>query len=69
MELTYIETLRRRWAVLGIEATSASLKGKGKGADTEGSTPDEESDESRRQVMEGSIVIAVMSSAVKGMIF
>lgn len=69
MELTYVETLRRRWAVLGINADPASPKGKQKNDEANASVLDEESDESRRQVMEGAIVLAVMSSAVKGMIF
>lgn len=65
MELTYIESLRRRWAVLGIDATDTKGKKKGDG-ETGAPTPDDESDESRRQVMQGAIVLAVMASAVKG---
>jgi len=67
MELTYIESLRRRWAVLGID-DSANTKGKKKGdGETDAPPPDDESDESRRQVMQGAIVLAVMASAVKGL--
>lgn len=68
MELTYIESLRRRWAVLGIDP-SADTKGKKKSdGETGAPAPDEEeSDESRRQVMQGAIVFAVMASAAKGM--
>lgn len=67
MELTYIESLRRRWDVLGIDA-SADAKDRKKGdGETSASPPDEESDESRRQVMQGAIVLAVMASAIKGL--
>lgn len=65
MELTYVETLRRRWAVLGIEGAA---KGKGKGGDENNALPDDESEESRRLVMEGAVVLAVMENAVKGML-
>lgn len=65
MELTYVETLRRRWAVLGIEGAA---KGKGKSADENSTLPDDESEESRRLVMEGAVVLAVMENALKGMV-
>lgn len=58
MELTYIESLRRRWAVLGIGAANPGL----------GDSPaaHDESEETRRRVMEGAIVVAVIENAVRG---
>jgi U3 small nucleolar RNA-associated protein 6 len=52
MELGYIERLRRRWEVLGIE---------GKGEES-----GEESEEGRREIMGGGIVKTVISSAAQG---
>jgi U3 small nucleolar RNA-associated protein 6 len=65
MELTYIESLRRRWAVLGVDV-AADTEGKKGDGETGAPPPDDELDESRRQVMQGAIVLAVMASAVKG---
>lgn len=65
MELMYIETLRRRWAVLGIDASAGKGKAK-EDTSAELDNVDDESDESRRQVMDGAIVLAVMTAAVKG---
>ncbi|KAF8316380.1 hypothetical protein DL93DRAFT_2056465 [Clavulina sp. PMI_390] len=65
MELTYVETLRRRWAVLGIDAASATSKGKAKLDPA--AEPDDENDDSRQQVMQGAIVKAVMASAIKAL--
>lgn len=62
MELTYVESLRRRWAVLGIDLPkkpeAAALPST--------SDPEDESEEARRLVMEGAVVIAVIHNAIKG---
>ena len=55
MELGYIESLRRRWEVLGINTEKAP-----KGED--------ESEGTRKLVMQGAIVRAVLENAVKGVL-
>ena len=56
MELGFIESLRRRWDVLGIQIR-------------ENVEEEEEykGEEARRKVMEGGIVESVISSAARGM--
>lgn len=76
-ELGFVESMRRRWDVLGID-----VNGKGKGraqesggemnegeveqlqaeADSEG----DEAEQARREIMQGAILKSVMSNAVKG---
>jgi U3 small nucleolar RNA-associated protein 6 len=69
MELGFIESLRRRWDVLGINAGD---KGKGKAHDDDDAEGiDEEQDDdtgaaSRHEIMQGAIVKSVLSSAVQG---
>lgn len=60
MELGYVESLRRRWEVLGIEEQGQ------KDIDMEELV--EESEEARRKVMDGAIAQAVLESATKGRI-
>ena len=80
MELGFVESLRRRWGVLGIEVEA---KGKQRAQDVDESQEmddnevermqldaEDEGDEgeaARRQIMEGAIVKSVMSNAVKGL--
>ncbi|PPQ98431.1 hypothetical protein CVT24_004110 [Panaeolus cyanescens] len=63
MELGYIESLRRRWEVLGIKTSGEE--------ETEGREETEEEGnvgaDARRKVMEGEIVAQVISSAGQGM--
>ncbi|KAF9047327.1 U3 small nucleolar RNA-associated protein 6-domain-containing protein [Panaeolus papilionaceus] len=64
MELGYIESLRRRWEVLGIK--TEKKKEDGDEAEREEEQTEEDSDvgaEARRKVMEGGIVASVVSSA------
>lgn len=81
MELGFVEGMRRRWGVLGIEAG-----GKGKerarqetpsvGAMSEGQVEQmqesaggegDEAEQARREIMQGAIIQSVISNAVKGM--
>ena len=85
MELGFVESMRRRWGVLGINIDS---KGKGKAASTmdvdesvdgamnegaveqmqnEADGEGDESDQARREIMQGAIVKSVVSNAVKGL--
>lgn len=76
MELGFIEGLRRRWDVLGIEITE-DAKGKEKALDMPMDLDDDEAeavvqltgampgDEERKAIMDGAIVRSVISSAVK----
>jgi len=50
MELGFVESLRRRWEVLGIDVSS--------GADSD--------DVAKEEIMKGAIVKSVISSAAKG---
>ena len=59
MELGYIETLRRRWEVLGIIPKDGDVPPNVEGED--------ESEASRREIMGGAIVRTVLENAVKGM--
>jgi hypothetical protein len=59
MELGFIESLRRRWNVLGID-------GDGKGKDEDKEVEDTEGAASRRDIMEGAIVKSVIRNAVQG---
>lgn len=70
MELRFIESLRRRWDVLGI---NAGVKGKKKAyeidADNEGEFDADngvDGEGSRKDIMEGAIVKSVLISAVQG---
>ncbi|KII92126.1 hypothetical protein PLICRDRAFT_103628 [Plicaturopsis crispa FD-325 SS-3] len=81
MEMGFVEGLRRRWGILGVDIGKG--KGKGKSVDTdmdvlgEGGDvqrmeedADEEGDQGdavRREIMEGAIVKSVVSSAVKAL--
>lgn len=83
MELGFVESLRRRWSVLGIEVEDTKGKGKQRARDTDedqemdGSDvermkvdAEDEGDEgeaARRQIMRGAIVMSVMSSAARGL--
>ncbi|KAI0073382.1 hypothetical protein K474DRAFT_1721714 [Panus rudis PR-1116 ss-1] len=78
MELGFVESMRRRWSVLGIDVDGKD-KGKGKeriSAISEGEAEqmqvdaEEEGDESeaaRREILQGAIVKSVISSAVKAL--
>jgi len=74
MELGYIESLRRRWEVLGIKTGGKKKEDKVIGdeeddEEKEAETTEEDSDigaEARRKVMEGAIVASVVSSAGQG---
>ncbi|TDL26211.1 hypothetical protein BD410DRAFT_716636 [Rickenella mellea] len=73
MELGFVESLRRRWEVLGLDETKdekgatqnreAAVETDGPSAmDADGA---DESEEARKEVMDGAIVNAVISNAVK----
>lgn len=69
MELGFIESLRRRWDVLGIKVPEEAQKNTG---DPGGEMLGEEYEgdagaAARRKVMEGAIVESVISSAARGM--
>jgi U3 small nucleolar RNA-associated protein 6 len=74
MELGFVESVRRRWEVLGISV--GGNKGKGKEKAAEGATDDmdvdrdvdaqADADEARVEIMEGAIVRSVITSAAKG---
>jgi U3 small nucleolar RNA-associated protein 6 len=81
MELGFIEGLRRRWDVLGINIAEDG-KGKEKALEmpmdldgddsivdqmqVDGDTPGNDEDKTRQAVMDGAIVKSVLSSAAKG---
>lgn len=81
MELGFVESLRRRWSVLGIDVEDTKGKGKQRARDTEGDDMDgnadrmqvdaedegDEGEATRRQIMQGVIAMSVMSSAAKGL--
>lgn len=60
MELGYIEALRRRWDVLGIEEDGDAII-----EDATAKEDEDESAESRKAVMAGAIVQTVLDNAVK----
>lgn len=79
-ELGFVESMRRRWDVLGID-----VGGKGKGKSREQVSPEEgmdegevaqlqaeadaegdEAEQARKEIMQGAIVKSVISNAVKG---
>lgn len=65
LELDFVESLRRRWEVLGINE-----KGKGKETAVEGEEPEEDTgEEARAMIMQGEIVKSVLKSAVEGRVF
>ncbi|KAI0812618.1 U3 small nucleolar RNA-associated protein 6-domain-containing protein [Irpex lacteus] len=83
MELGFVESMRRRWGVLGISVTD---KGKGKASpemhvdqdgamnegqveqmQTEADGEGDESEKARREIMQGAIVKSVVSNAVKAL--
>ena len=72
MELGFVESLRRRWEVLGIPDPSSAITGKKMEAEAieEGAAEAEaefEADEAARaRVLEGAIVESVISSAGQG---
>jgi U3 small nucleolar RNA-associated protein 6 len=75
MELGFIERMRRRWDVLGIEGKGGE-KRKGKARDDGGRSDEEEDAEmeveegvavARNDIMQGAIVRSVISSAAQGM--
>ncbi len=81
MELGFIESLRRRWGVLGINDKShsddAAAKDKALSSNLNGhddvipiDNDDEpaldEGDEARREIMQGAIVKSVISNAAQG---
>ena len=82
MELGFIESLRRRWDILGIK-TEVDAKGKNKATDNDPSPEedveegaahkpmdvdeeDTDGSEARQQIMEGAIVRSVIANAAKG---
>lgn len=79
MELGFVESMRRRWNVLGIHVNK---KGKGKAHDVSGGAMDEgqveqiqddadgegdEAEQARKEIMQGAIVKSVIANSVKGM--
>lgn len=76
-ELSFVESMRRRWDVLGIDVNG---KGKGKAQEsgeemnegeveqlqTEADSEGDEAEQARREIMQGAILKSVMSNAVKG---
>ena len=82
MELGFVESMRRRWGVLGI-----NVQGKGKGR-AQGDEPvdggmdegqveqmqtsadgeGDDAEQARREIMQGAIIKSVVSNAVKGML-
>lgn len=78
MEIGFVEGMRRRWGVLGIE-----VKGKNKADNVVGEDMDDskveqmqteadgegdEAEQARKEIMQGAIVKSVISNAVKGML-
>lgn len=78
MEIGFVEGMRRRWGVLGIE-----VKGKNKAENVVGEDMDDskveqmqteadgegdEAEQARKEIMQGAIVKSVISNAVKGML-
>lgn len=76
MEMGFVESMRRRWGVLGIE-----VKGKEKAREslengmnedevaqmqTEADGEGDEAEQARREIMQGAIVKSVISNGVKG---
>ncbi|KXN90172.1 U3 small nucleolar RNA-associated protein 6 [Leucoagaricus sp. SymC.cos] len=66
MELGFIESLRRRWDVLGISLITEGKVEKGKGK-AEGEFDPNESAAARGQIMQGAIVKSVISSAAEAL--
>lgn len=76
MEMGFVESLRRRWEVLGIKADETQSKGKQKALEVDVEMDlvtklDEHGDEdvgveARRAIMQGAIVKSVITSAVRG---
>lgn len=78
--MNFIESMRRRWEVLGIDIQEQQMTGsnnKGKerevvGDETESTDVpmqvdgDDESEEARRAIMQGALVKSAIDSAVKG---
>ena len=76
-ELGFVESMRRRWDVLGIDVNG---KGKAKAQEsvigmdegeveqmqTEADGEGDEAEQARKEIMQGAIVKSVISNAVKG---
>lgn len=81
MEMGFVESLRRRWGVLGLKISENSgekdisqdvemggMDGKTSLNEALGLPAEEESDEqARKEILNGALVKTVISSAVKGM--
>lgn len=67
MELGFIEGLRRRWNVLGVEVDADPADSKGKRRESAEAEDEELSTEAgRREIMNGAIVRSVMTNGVEG---
>lgn len=70
MELGFVESLRRRWEVLGLDANApdSSSEQPNDTADADDATvPDtDNSEKARKDVLQGALAKAVITSAVKG---
>lgn len=72
MELGFVESLRRRWEVLGLDANAPESPSEQPSGNTEDAVdttrPDvDDSEKARKEVLQGALAKAVMSSAVKGL--
>lgn len=77
MEMGFVESIRRRWQVLGIKEDETKSKGKQKALDVdvdmdmvtkldEDGGDEDVGVEARRAIMQGAIVKSVITSAVRG---
>ena len=73
MELGFVESLRRRWEVLGLDANAPDSPSEQPNENTDlavdtTTTPDgtDDSEKARKDVLQGALAKAVMTSAVKG---
>jgi U3 small nucleolar RNA-associated protein 6 len=81
MELGFVENMRRRWDILGISVNGkgkekaqpetdfdgAMNEGEVERMQTEADGEGDESEQARREIMQGAIVKSVVSNAIKGM--
>lgn len=65
MELGFVESLRRRWEVLGLDIVADDVQGGADDAMVEDVDADS-GEEARKEVLQGALAKAVISNAVKG---
>src|ERR1700730_6921504 len=72
MEMGFVETVRRRWGVLGIVETETDMGAVDQDSDLNGAKANDklgatQDETARSRVMDGAIVKEVISNALKGM--